>query len=233
MSSRRQSACRAGALPEPILQFRGQNAQPSRRFAYLVGMAGFEPATPWSQTRCATGLRYMPDKTVVSPTGVEPVFTDRKSVVLTTRRWRRRHFTRALGRSLPLARPCTCQKRLVEWRAKSVSDSRPQPWHGCALPKCYFRMAPPARVSHLRVQYRYGRRRSLLVRIVKEPALAPGCPAGGLILKGLDYFVLPAKNRQARRSCEHPGLWPWLVRMDSDQLGLRPGWVMLAFHLAP
>jgi hypothetical protein len=26
----------------------------------LVGKTGFEPATPWSQTRCATGLRYFP-----------------------------------------------------------------------------------------------------------------------------------------------------------------------------
>ncbi len=27
----------------------------------IVGKTGFEPATPWSQTRCATGLRYFPD----------------------------------------------------------------------------------------------------------------------------------------------------------------------------
>ena len=26
----------------------------------LVGAAGFEPATPWSQARCATKLRYAP-----------------------------------------------------------------------------------------------------------------------------------------------------------------------------
>jgi hypothetical protein len=26
-----------------------------------VGKTGFEPATPWSQTRCATGLRYFPN----------------------------------------------------------------------------------------------------------------------------------------------------------------------------
>ena len=25
-----------------------------------VGVTGFEPATTWSQTRCATGLRYAP-----------------------------------------------------------------------------------------------------------------------------------------------------------------------------
>jgi hypothetical protein len=27
----------------------------------FVGKTGFEPATPWSQTRCATGLRYFPN----------------------------------------------------------------------------------------------------------------------------------------------------------------------------
>ena len=27
---------------------------------HYVGKTGFEPATPWSQTRCATGLRYFP-----------------------------------------------------------------------------------------------------------------------------------------------------------------------------
>ena len=28
----------------------------------MVGAAGFEPATPWSQTKCATKLRYAPTK---------------------------------------------------------------------------------------------------------------------------------------------------------------------------
>ena len=33
----------------------------SRAFnLYFVGVTGFEPATTWSQTRCATGLRYAP-----------------------------------------------------------------------------------------------------------------------------------------------------------------------------
>ena len=29
-------------------------------FCIVVGVQGFEPWTPWSQTRCATGLRYTP-----------------------------------------------------------------------------------------------------------------------------------------------------------------------------
>gem|GEM_PF-3366260 len=32
----------------------------NQRLAAIVGKTGFEPATPWSQTRCATGLRYFP-----------------------------------------------------------------------------------------------------------------------------------------------------------------------------
>ena len=40
------------------------NAKKSSALSVLsfsnVGMTGFEPATLWSQTRCATGLRYIP-----------------------------------------------------------------------------------------------------------------------------------------------------------------------------
>ena len=35
------------------LNYRGKN---------VVGVQGFEPWTPWSQTRCATRLRYTPNK---------------------------------------------------------------------------------------------------------------------------------------------------------------------------
>jgi hypothetical protein len=31
----------------------------------FVGAAGFEPAAPWSQTRCATGLRHAPNNIFV------------------------------------------------------------------------------------------------------------------------------------------------------------------------
>ena len=41
-------------------------ARPGLTFAgQMVGAAGFEPATLWSQTRCATRLRYAPFR----PTG--------------------------------------------------------------------------------------------------------------------------------------------------------------------
>ena len=45
----------------------------------MVGVAGFEPAAHWSQTSCATKLRYTPKKVIlcglknlVSPQGFEP-----------------------------------------------------------------------------------------------------------------------------------------------------------------
>ena len=31
----------------------------------MVGAAGFEPATLWSQTRCATRLRYAPNELLI------------------------------------------------------------------------------------------------------------------------------------------------------------------------
>ena len=36
------------------------NSLKNCHFGNQVGETGFEPATPWSQTRCATGLRYSP-----------------------------------------------------------------------------------------------------------------------------------------------------------------------------
>ena len=33
----------------------------------LVGVAGFEPATHWSQTSCATKLRYTPEYIICAP----------------------------------------------------------------------------------------------------------------------------------------------------------------------
>ena len=43
---------------EAILKSRGE--PDSIGSTHDVGKTGFEPATPWSQTRCATGLRYFP-----------------------------------------------------------------------------------------------------------------------------------------------------------------------------
>ena len=36
---------------------------------FMVGMTGFEPATPWSRTRCSTRLSHIPTEKVMVPTG--------------------------------------------------------------------------------------------------------------------------------------------------------------------
>ena len=38
----------------------------------MVGKTGFEPATPWSQTKCSTKLSHFPIN-MVHPIGVEPI----------------------------------------------------------------------------------------------------------------------------------------------------------------
>ena len=35
----------------------------------MVGKTGFEPATPWSQTKCSTKLSYFPQKKHGAPGG--------------------------------------------------------------------------------------------------------------------------------------------------------------------
>ena len=47
-------AWKAGALPLSYT-----------RKIKMVGAAGFEPATPWSQARCATKLRYAPPPEII------------------------------------------------------------------------------------------------------------------------------------------------------------------------
>ena len=39
----------------------------------MVGKTGFEPATPWSQTKCSTKLSHFPNYKMVRPIGVEPI----------------------------------------------------------------------------------------------------------------------------------------------------------------
>ena len=45
---------------EPSRQAWKAGALPLSYTRNMVGAAGFEPATPWSQARCATKLRYAP-----------------------------------------------------------------------------------------------------------------------------------------------------------------------------
>ena len=46
------SACKREALPAEL--------KPHNIMKLMVGKTGFEPATPWSQTKCSTKLSYFP-----------------------------------------------------------------------------------------------------------------------------------------------------------------------------
>ena len=43
------------------------------KYLIEVGKTGFEPATPWSQTKCSTKLSYFPLFKMARPRGVEPL----------------------------------------------------------------------------------------------------------------------------------------------------------------
>ncbi len=60
-SLRLQASLGSGKIKKPTL---------SCGLLMVVGKTGFEPATLWSQTRCATGLRYFPMG--ATPVGLEP-----------------------------------------------------------------------------------------------------------------------------------------------------------------
>ena len=51
-----QMLCKFGVKKIQVLEIRHLNSE-------KVGATGFEPATAWSQTRSATGLRYTPNIT--------------------------------------------------------------------------------------------------------------------------------------------------------------------------
>src|SRR4051794_4315712 len=55
-------------------------AEPKLEERRLVGAAGFEPATPSSQTRCATGLRYAPKSPVNRTTALAGQCTNKARV---------------------------------------------------------------------------------------------------------------------------------------------------------
>ena len=60
-------------VPFSTLVFKTSALSRSATLPYrvVVGETGFEPATLWSQTRCATKLRYSPKKMAPVP-GLEP-----------------------------------------------------------------------------------------------------------------------------------------------------------------
>ena len=59
------SNCHYFVMPRRIINiWKMKNLWIDRRF-FMVGMTGFEPATPSSLTKCATKLRYIPMPAVI------------------------------------------------------------------------------------------------------------------------------------------------------------------------
>ena len=127
----------------------------------MVGKTGFEPATPWSQTKCSTKLSYSPSFRrftyciiiyMARPTGVEPITfwsVVRRSIQLSYGRvykWCRGPESNRYGSHLPQdfkscasASSATPALELL-WSGRRDSNPRPQPWQGCILPLNYFRI---------------------------------------------------------------------------------------------
>ena len=82
-STSRLSGVRSNQLSyRPIIEKRVKRIELSTRawkalvlplnYTRVVGKTGFEPATPWSQTRCSTKLSHFP-LIKARPRGVEPL----------------------------------------------------------------------------------------------------------------------------------------------------------------
>ena len=80
--------------------------------SFAVGKTGFEPATPWSQTRCATGLRYFPSGSKCTycqakpgnSADLLPTFRYEKAPAYRPRPWINRPFKPGLQRQAPITR---------------------------------------------------------------------------------------------------------------------------------
>ena len=76
-SNRRPPACKAGALPAELI--------PRDLFKSVVGLAGFEPATPALSRRCSNQLSYRPTRLLRAP--VPLAYLPRPSAKLTLLLW--------------------------------------------------------------------------------------------------------------------------------------------------
>src|SRR3954470_3235898 len=58
----RQVGCRYSEAPDLTVDLESARERRQKPDVYLVGVAGFEPATPASRTQCSTGLSHTPTK---------------------------------------------------------------------------------------------------------------------------------------------------------------------------
>ena len=125
----------------------------------MVGKTGFEPATPWSQTKCSTKLSYFPRfigyKIMARPAGVESTtFLIRSQVLYPIElrahkftcnvKWCREPESNRYGSYLPQDfKSCASASSATpanQWSGRRDSNPRPPPWQGDILPLNYFRV---------------------------------------------------------------------------------------------
>ena len=85
----------------------------------MVGKTGFEPATPWSQTKCSTKLSHFPNNKMVRSKGFEPLtfwFVAKHSIQLSYERIGYVNF------------------HFIKWWLRTESNHRHKDFQSSALP---------------------------------------------------------------------------------------------------
>ena len=122
----------------------------------MVEKTGFEPATPWSQTKCSTKLSYFsyygaPGRSrthnlLIRSQTLYPIELrahnisgaedrNRTGTVVTYRR-----ILSPVRLPVPPPRQGCCKAKKNKWSGRRGSNSRPPPWQGGVLPLNYFRV---------------------------------------------------------------------------------------------
>ena len=122
----------------------------------MVGKTGFEPATPWSQTRCTTKLCYFPlifysngalgrNRTHNLLIRSQALYPIELQALIYGAEGRNRTGTVEYPpqdfKSCASANSATPAAPSLTWSGRRGSNPRPPPWQGGVLPLNYFRKA--------------------------------------------------------------------------------------------
>ena len=125
----------------------------------IIGKTGFEPATPWSQTKCSTKLSYFPYITNAPKGSRTPNLLIRSQTLYPVELWvlnikqcRGPESNRYGDHSPQDFKSCASASSAtpalfpgLQESGKRGSNPRPPPWQGGALPLSYFRKMVPAK----------------------------------------------------------------------------------------
>ncbi len=116
-----------------------------------IGKTGFEPATPWSQTRCSTKLSHFPKRSNAPSRSRTYNLLIRSQTLYPIALWVHIHYSaedrnrtgtvityrRILS---PVRLPVPPPRRYYNESGRRDSNPRPPPWQGDVLPLNYFRI---------------------------------------------------------------------------------------------